>query len=157
MRKKRADSQKSVIDMNEAPKGLPSLTWAMLIKKVYGVDPLICTRCGGNMRIVGFVTTELEIRETLLELGMDIPSVRAPRSKLATESAEMTLSDLRRKRYFDDRLEVSLRDMPVSLGKSGHAGLVWGICGLRPYLHSRERNNPGVKTEKTMNLTGTKY
>jgi len=112
MRRKRADSQKSVVDLNEAPKGLPSRTWAMHIKKVY---------------------------------------------ELKTVPADALPNDLRRERYFDDRLEVSLRDMPVSLGRSGHAGLVWGICGLRPYLHSRERNNPGVKTEKTMNLTGTEY
>lgn len=31
------------------------LRWSTLIRKVYEVDPLICPKCGGNMRIVAFI------------------------------------------------------------------------------------------------------
>ena len=31
--------------------------WASLIKKVYEVDPLKCTKCGGRMRIISFCRT----------------------------------------------------------------------------------------------------
>ena len=30
--------------------------WAELIRRVYEVDPLICPRCGSEMRVVGFIT-----------------------------------------------------------------------------------------------------
>ena len=100
-----------MIDLNEVPRGLPSRTWAMLIKKVYEVDPLICTRCGGTMNIVGFVNTDVEIRETLLELGIDIPSVRAP-PRVTAVPAETSPGELTRELYFDD-LPWGDNDIPV--------------------------------------------
>jgi|TARA_B110000495_G_scaffold183044_1_gene179043 hypothetical protein len=30
-------------------------TWAMLIKRIYEVDPLICTQCGSRMKVVAFI------------------------------------------------------------------------------------------------------
>ena len=30
--------------------------WANLIRRVYEVDPLVCPRCGAEMRVVGFIT-----------------------------------------------------------------------------------------------------
>ena len=32
-----------------------SQTWAMLIKRVYEVDPLCCPECGGEMKVVSFI------------------------------------------------------------------------------------------------------
>ncbi len=32
-----------------------SRTWAMLIKRVYEVDPLTCPKCGGVMKVVSFI------------------------------------------------------------------------------------------------------
>ena len=32
-----------------------SQTWAMLIKRVYEVDPLACPKCGGQMKVVAFI------------------------------------------------------------------------------------------------------
>ncbi len=34
--------------------GSPS-AWAMLIKRIYEVDPLECAKCGGEMKIVSFI------------------------------------------------------------------------------------------------------
>ena len=31
------------------------MTWAALIKAVYEVDPLKCPKCGGTMKVIGFV------------------------------------------------------------------------------------------------------
>ena len=31
-------------------------SWAQLIKRVYEVDPLLCPSCGGEMRIIAFIT-----------------------------------------------------------------------------------------------------
>ena len=30
-------------------------TWARLIKKVYGVDPLVCPKCGKEMKIIAII------------------------------------------------------------------------------------------------------
>ena len=32
------------------------LRWADLIRRVYEVEPLVCPRCGGEMRVIGLIT-----------------------------------------------------------------------------------------------------
>jgi hypothetical protein len=32
-----------------------SQTWAMLIKRLYEIDPLACPECGGQMKVVAFL------------------------------------------------------------------------------------------------------
>ena len=39
--------------------------WADLIRRVYEVDPLVCRRCGGEMRVVSFITEPGQIRRIL--------------------------------------------------------------------------------------------
>ena len=39
--------------------------WANLIRRVYEVDPLVCPRCGAEMRVVGFITEPRLIRRIL--------------------------------------------------------------------------------------------
>ena len=46
------DAQKSAADR---PRAGSISTWAMLIKRVYEVDPLECPHCGGAMRIISFI------------------------------------------------------------------------------------------------------
>ena len=43
--------------------------WAMLIKRVYQADPLLCPNCGGTMKIVAFIEARQdEILRKILEL-----------------------------------------------------------------------------------------
>jgi len=35
---------------------IPSKGWAAMIRKVYEVDPLTCSQCGGTMKIIAFIT-----------------------------------------------------------------------------------------------------
>ena len=44
--------------------------WARLIQKVYEVDPLICPKCEGKMRIIGFIEDEQLIKKILIHLGL---------------------------------------------------------------------------------------
>ncbi len=46
-----------------------SLKWAELIAHIYEVNPLLCTNCGKEMKISGFVTNPPDIRRILLGLG----------------------------------------------------------------------------------------
>ena len=39
--------------------------WAEIIRRVNEVDPLVCPRCGGEMRVVGFITQPALIKRIL--------------------------------------------------------------------------------------------
>jgi hypothetical protein len=39
--------------------------WANLIRHIYEVDPLVCPRCGGAMKIISFITEQRVIRAIL--------------------------------------------------------------------------------------------
>jgi hypothetical protein len=51
-----------------------SLDWARLIARIYEVDPLICSRCGNRIKILGFVTHKSEIYRILRGIGWPIKS-----------------------------------------------------------------------------------
>ena len=54
--------------------------WARLIAKVYEVDPLVCPRCGWDMKIVAIIEDPAEIRRILrhlIKIGRAPPGVRA--------------------------------------------------------------------------------
>jgi len=45
-------------------------TWAVLIKKVFEVDPLKCDRCGSEMKIISIITDKQVIRKILEHTGI---------------------------------------------------------------------------------------
>ena len=58
-----------------------SQTWAMLIKRVYEIDPLACPQCGGQMKVVAFIEPPQGdvIEKILRHCGLWQPSTpRAP-------------------------------------------------------------------------------
>jgi hypothetical protein len=62
MRKKAAAEQAEQgakpSDADDASRAAPtrcSKTWAMLIKRVYEVDPMVCPRCGSELKVVAFI------------------------------------------------------------------------------------------------------
>jgi hypothetical protein len=38
------------------PKPVPSKGWAKMIRKVYEVDAMVCSKGGGTMKIIAFIT-----------------------------------------------------------------------------------------------------
>ncbi len=54
--------------------------WADLIRRVYCADPLICPKCGPNMRIISFITQTSVIRKIVEHLNRK-PNDRAPPRK----------------------------------------------------------------------------
>jgi hypothetical protein len=51
------DTEVEIIDLSEyEPKRIPSRTWRECIKKIWEVDPLECPKCGGDMKIISFIT-----------------------------------------------------------------------------------------------------
>ena len=52
--------------------------WARLIQKIYEVDPLICPKCKGIMRIISFIEDSQVIRDILTHLGLWLVRSRPP-------------------------------------------------------------------------------
>ena len=44
-------------------------SWARLIAKVYEVDPLVCPRCAGPMRVIALIEESTVVRRILEHLG----------------------------------------------------------------------------------------
>ncbi len=53
-------------------------SWARLISKVYHADPLVCRQCGGQLKIVAYVTDEISVKRILAELGLSPPEDEKP-------------------------------------------------------------------------------
>lgn len=59
-----------IIDVPDyKPKCIPSKTCRDCINKIYEVDPLFCPRCGGEMKIISFITEAPVIRKILYTLA----------------------------------------------------------------------------------------
>jgi hypothetical protein len=52
--------------------------WAEMIRRVYEVDPLVCPRCGGEMRVIGFITQPAVIKRILDHLRKREKVARPP-------------------------------------------------------------------------------
>jgi hypothetical protein len=60
------DADVEIIDVSEyEPKKIPLRTWRECIKKIWEVDPLECPNCGGEMKIISFITEAPVIRQIL--------------------------------------------------------------------------------------------
>ncbi len=55
MRRKAAAALAPPMLQATAARGRCDETWAMLIKRVYEVDPLACPQCGGTMEVIAFI------------------------------------------------------------------------------------------------------
>ena len=54
------------------PKRSPAhYLWAVLIARIYEVFPLLCPMCGGQMRLIAFITEGAQIRKILDHIGVD--------------------------------------------------------------------------------------
>jgi len=49
-----------------------SLDWAQLIKRIYEIDPLVCSKCGKKIKIIRFVTHQAEINRILAGIGWTV-------------------------------------------------------------------------------------
>jgi len=52
--------------------------WANLIRRVYEIDPLVCPRCGSEMRVIGFITQPSLIKRILDHIRKRERAARPP-------------------------------------------------------------------------------
>ena len=68
MRKKAEAEAPDEPSSEEAAATGSSQSWAMLIKRVYEVDPLCCPECGGQMKVVSFIEPpQADVIEEILQ------------------------------------------------------------------------------------------
>jgi hypothetical protein len=54
-------------EVSSAPASRYSQNWAMLIKRVYEVDPMVCPQCGQSMTVISFIQPpQAEVSEKIL-------------------------------------------------------------------------------------------
>lgn len=53
----------------EPPKRPALYLWAVLMARIYEVFPLLCPICGGQMRVIAFITHSADIRRILDHIG----------------------------------------------------------------------------------------
>ncbi|MBC7610110.1 MAG: hypothetical protein H7228_11155 [Polaromonas sp.] len=54
------------------PKRSPAhYLWAVLIARIYEVFPLLCPNCGGQMRLLAFITVGTQTEKILNHIGVD--------------------------------------------------------------------------------------
>jgi hypothetical protein len=44
----------------------------MLLARIYGISPLVCPLCGGEMKIISFITDPLTVQAILDHVGVPI-------------------------------------------------------------------------------------
>ncbi len=44
--------------------------WARLIQKIYQIDPLLCPKCQGAMKVISFIEDHALIKKILIHLGL---------------------------------------------------------------------------------------
>jgi hypothetical protein len=66
--------------------------WARLIQKIYEVDPLICPKCRGTMRIISFIEDPDVVKTILKHLGLWLIRSRLPANAHAPPAWEDVVS-----------------------------------------------------------------
>ena len=56
-------------------------TWALLLARIYAAFPLICPRCGGELRIIAFITAALVVQKILAHLGEPTSAPRLAKAR----------------------------------------------------------------------------
>ncbi len=72
------DDEAIAVDRQEVKGGAKRSSWARLINKVYGINPLICEKCGFEMSIVAFIMDPEQIdrlMKPLIKIGRAPPGI----------------------------------------------------------------------------------
>ena len=63
------DQVAALIESEVSPKEFRK-NWARLIQKIYNVDPLLCPKCLGSMRIIAFIEDQQIVKKILQHLDL---------------------------------------------------------------------------------------
>jgi hypothetical protein len=75
--------------VEDGPRRLPSKGWAEMIRKVYEVDPMVCPRCGGQMKVISFLTDYAVVDRIIDHLNLTFVAERPPPLHIAYQEVLM--------------------------------------------------------------------
>jgi len=64
--------------VEEELRRIPSKGWAEMIRKVYEVDPMVCPKCGGQMKVVVFLTEYAVVDRIIDHLKLTFAAAKPP-------------------------------------------------------------------------------
>ncbi len=76
---------------------VPSKGWTEMIRKVFEVDPLICPRCGGEMKLISFIKDHKIIDKIIAHLKLTFMAERPPPQSV---QQELLMAAEEREEYF---------------------------------------------------------
>jgi len=78
--------------VEEELRHIPSKGWAEMIRKVYEVDPMLCPKCGGTMKIISFLTEYAVVDRVIDHLKLTFVADRPPPPQVACQEIFLFLS-----------------------------------------------------------------
>ena len=73
--------------VEEELRPIPSKGWAEMIRKVYEVDPMVCPKCGGQMKVVAFITDFGAVDRIIDHLKLRFIAEKPPPSRVFEQVA----------------------------------------------------------------------
>ncbi len=64
---------------------MPSKGWAAMIRKVYEVDPMLCPKCGGTMKVVAFLMEYVVVDRIIEHLKLTFVAAKPPPPQAASQ------------------------------------------------------------------------
>jgi hypothetical protein len=74
--------------IEEELRPIPSKGWAEMIRKVYEVDPMVCPQCGGQMKVIAFLTDCAVVDRIIDHLKLTFVAERPPPPQIAYQEFE---------------------------------------------------------------------
>ena len=71
------DAVPSLIESDLSPSAFRK-NWARLIRKIYNVDPLVCPKCQGRMRVISFIEAPHVVEKIVKHLGLWFVKPKVP-------------------------------------------------------------------------------
>ncbi|MGB9005973.1 MAG: transposase [Candidatus Aminicenantales bacterium] len=75
--------------IEEELRPIPSKGWAAMIRKVYEVDPMLCPKCGGQMKVIAFLTDFSVVDRIIGHLKLTFVAVKPPPPQAASQELLM--------------------------------------------------------------------
>jgi hypothetical protein len=83
--RKSEEAAGKLIIIEEESRKIPCRGWAEMIRKVYEVDPLLCPKCGGQMRIIAFLTDFSVVDRIINHLKLSFVAAKPPPPCIASQ------------------------------------------------------------------------
>ena len=79
--------------IEEELRPVPSKGWAEMIRKVYEVDPMVCPKCGGRMKVVAFLTEYAVVDRIIRHLELTFVAEKPPPAHVFEQVALMAAEE----------------------------------------------------------------